>query len=219
MRIRKIYISWRPGKGHIRYLIGELKRNYAEGITFRYLIDNVRDAEREGFKHYPGLPDLNRLYTGKDGIDTLFANRVIDLSRPDSKKLLSFWEATDPEYDCFDLLALTQGWIPTDNFEFLGEYLPGTGITFVTDLANVKEMNLNNKDIEGFDSFNFRKEMSNIHDPKAIMITNNAGKDIGYIKKVHNYYFDRLGGRKPLIQLKTFRGNGIVTEVFVRIST
>lgn len=219
MRVRKIYLSWRPGTGLRRFLIGELRRNNVEGLTFQYLQMGAELAMKEGFKHYPGLPDISKKYTSEDGIDILFGNRVIDLSRADSQKLLAFWEATDPAYDYFDLLALTQGWIPTDNFEFLGDYYPQPGVTFVTDLANVKSRELLKSDIEGYKFFSFKKEPENEYDHDAVLILNPAGKELGYVKKVHNSFFYKLRGLSPIIQLKAMKANGNVKEIFIKIST
>lgn len=218
MHIRKIYLSWRPGSGDRRFIVGLFQRNMVEGITFRYLEPERSLANKMGFCNFPGLSDLNKTYTEQDGIDSIVKNRIINLNRPDSKKLLSFWEAINPKYDSFDILGLTQGWTPTDNFEFLGVFFPEKGFSFVTDLASVKKRNLDATDVEDSKYFRYEREPDNPYDSDAVKIYNSSGVLLGYIKKIHNKFFYQLRDLRPDITLKVIENNNIVKKIFLKIS-
>lgn len=218
MHIRKIYLSWRPGVGESRFIVGLFQRNVISGVEFNYYKDTVKLAKKAGFNYYAGLSNIDKKYTENDGISNILKNRIIDRTRPDSVKYLSFWEADNSNFDEFDILALTQGWIPTDNFEFLGVYYPEKNFSFVTDLASVRKRNLSNSDITESEYFRFEREPNNQHDKHAVKILNSNNLTIGYIKQIHNRFFYNLRNSRPLLTLRAVEKNSIIKRVFLKIS-
>ncbi len=214
IKIREIFISWRKGKGVPRNLIGVIKRTSNNGITFRYLKEGVRKAKLEGFNEYPGFPiDFDKEYH-EDDLD-IFSLRLIPFDRKDNLQLLKFWEATDIN-DKFSLLALTQGLMPTDNFEFLGLFYPSNNIKFVTDLAGLSHLSLEKGAVFIGDILSYEKEAdSKAYKGIAIKVFK-SNQHIGYIKNVHNNFFINTE-RKIKLVVKALEQNGIVKNIFVSV--
>src|SRR5690606_23221821 len=99
------------------------------------------------------------------------------------------------------LLAHTQGWLPTDNFEFLAEFFPGRNLHFVTDLAGLSKNADALKILNVGDSLTFKKEPENLYDNKAILILKDNTR-VAYIKRIHNLVFHhpRSGSLKVIVK-------------------
>lgn len=216
IKVRTIYLSWRKGKGGRRKLVGILKRTSTNGITFRYLKEGVKDAESEGFKEYPGFPlDFATVYR-EDDLD-IFSLRLIPFDRKDNIQLLKFWEAEEIS-DKFDLLALTQGILPTDNFEFLGIFNPSKHFQFVTDLAGLSHLSLEKGTLQKGDVLNYEIESNDkAFAEKAVKIFK-SNTHIGYIKNVHNNIFIHTD-KKIKLTIKEIEQNGIIKNVFVLVDS
>jgi len=216
MLIRQIYLSWRPGKGKRRHIVGILKRNSSEGVRFSYLLPDVKKAQEEGFVAYAEFPDISKVYT--EHVMEIFSQRLIKPSRPDRIKMLQFWEADNSNYDDFDILALTQGWLSTDNFEFLGVYNPIKDFCFVTDIAGLSSLNLSKDFVKIGDNLKFEFEGNNEFDKDAIMIKTNRGQNIGYIKKIHCKFFHQVKSKyTPKVSVKAIDQNGIIKQLFLKV--
>jgi len=214
LHIREIYLSWRKGKGGRRKLVGVLKRTATNGITFKYIEKGVKEAELEGFKEYPGFKMSFGDTYREDGLD-IFGLRLIPFERNDNQKLLRFWEA-DNCSDKFDLLALTQGLLPTDNFEFLGLYNPHKSFKFVTDLAGLSHFTVERGSISIGDKLTYEIEQNSYaFRSKAVKVY--KGEDqIGYIKNVHNNVF--LNSNEVIqLQVKEIEQNGSIRNIFVLV--
>lgn len=211
-----IYISWRKGKGVPRKLIGVLKRTATNGITFRYDKDGVDKAKLEGFSEYPGFPlDFNKVYQ-EDDLD-IFSLRLIPYERKDNIQLLKFWEAINTT-DKFDLLALTQGLLPTDNFEFLGVYNPSKGFKFVSDLAGLTGLSLEKGTIAVGDVFNYEIESNQDGFKGWAVKVFKGNQHVGYIKNVHTNIFIKATNKIKLT-VKALEQNGVIKNVFVLIDS
>jgi hypothetical protein len=216
MFIKQIYLSWRPGKGKRRHIVGILKRNSSEGVKFSYILPEVKKAKEEGFVTYAEFPDINKVYT--EHVMEILSQRLIKHSRPDRIKMLQFWEADNSKYDDFDILALTQGWLPTDNFEFLGVFNPIKDFCFVTDLTGLSSLNLSRNFVKPGDNLKYEFERTNEFDKEAVMIKNNNGQLIGYIKKIHCKFFHQVKSKyTPKITVKTIDQNGIIKQIFLKV--
>ncbi len=215
MKIRKIYLSWRKGQGSRRKIVGLLKRTASDGITFKYNEEGVMEAQKEGFKEYPGFPlDFHKIYEEKN-LD-VFGLRLASFDRKDSIKLRNFWEA-DKIQDKFDLLALTQGLLPTDNFEFLGLFNPGTDLQFVTDVAGLSYLQLEKDIVKVGDIITYEQEfMKDAYEGKAIKLYK-SNTPIGYIKNIHNNAFIK-SGKQLKLKVKAIEQNGIISKIFVLVT-
>jgi hypothetical protein len=211
-------LCWRKEKGDRRQIIGEIKRTAVEGITFKYLEKGVVEAKKIGFNEYPGFPlDFDKIYSEDDL--NVFGLRLQSIERPDHKGLLSFWEAEKVK-DRFDLLALTQGLLPTDNFEFLGLYNPEPGLSFISDVAGISHNELSKNSVSPGDLISWQIE-HNVHafNNKAIKLFKGT-LAIGYIKNIHNHPFiccDHMKF-KPNVTVKSVDQNGMIKQIFIRVA-
>jgi hypothetical protein len=213
-------MSWRRGPGERRHMVGELYRHNEYHYTFKYLSDGVEKAKMDGFINYPDFPDTNdlsRLYT--ENIKYIFSLRLIPESRSDRSNYLAFWEANNSKYDWFDELALTQGQLSTDNFEFLGFYRPNKVKAFITDLASVNRFSLPKNSVGLFNRLNYIIE-DNLYDEsgKAVKLFSND-QPVGYIKKIHNLYFLEAAEKnmKPTVEVKAISQNGLIKGLYVKV--
>jgi len=217
IKVKKIYVSWRKGKGSRRKMVGVIERTATNGITFKYIETEVVEAQKEGFKEYPGFPipeKMDHVYNEND-LD-IFALRLIPFERKDNKHLLDFWEAEGIE-DKYDLLAMTQGLLPTDNFELLGLFNPYRDFKFVTDLAGLSHLELESNTVQAGDVLTYIFE-DNIHayQNKAVKVFKGE-HHVGYIKNIHNHIF-QVSNRRLMITVKEVEQNGIIKNIFVRVS-
>ncbi len=213
MLVRKIYITWREKIGSRRYVIAKLKRNTTDGITFNYCEAGFNEAKKKGLDYFLGFKDSRKLDNKQ--IKQLLSLRVISEDRHDRNKLLSFWNAENIT-DTFDLLALTQGKSPTDNFEFLAEYFPKKNLSFVTDLAGISHLHIIKDTVKIGDKLTFKFERDNPHDKHAVALYKGKLK-VGYIKKIHNMVFHMLKSKKPTLVVKAIDQNGTIKQVFISV--
>ena len=213
-KTREIYLSWRKGPGHRRKLVGILKRTSIDGITFKYLKEGVEEAQKEGFSSYPGFPvDFNKTYAEND-LD-VFSLRLVPFDRKDNLKSLSFWEATEVK-DKFDLLALTQGILPTDNFELLGLFNPIKQFRFVSDLAGLTKLQLEKGSVKEGDILTYEMKRNKKAFRDIAVEVFKGDKLVGYIKNIHNNIFINTS-RKIKLTVKSVDQNGHIRKIFVII--
>lgn len=214
LKIREIYLCWRKGPGHRRKLVGILKRTSTDGITFRYLKEGVEEAQKEGFSSYPGFPvDFTKTYAEND-LD-VFSLRLVPFDRKDNLKSLSFWEATEVK-DKFDLLALTQGILPTDNFELLGLFNPAKQFRFVSDLAGLTKLELEKGSVKEGDILTYETKRNKKAYRDIAVEVFKGDKLVGYIKNIHNNIFINTS-RKIKLTVKSVDQNGHIRKIFVLI--
>lgn len=220
IKIREIHVSWRKGKGSRRKIVGVLKRTALNGITFKYLKEGVIDAKKEGFKEYPGFPiseNFDKTYQ-EDNLD-IFSLRLVPFERKDNIKLLEFWEAKDIR-DKFNLLALTQGLLPTDNFEFLGLFNPKKNFKFVTDLAGLSYLELKKDTVKIGDklTYEFESNKKAFRDRAVKIFKGNL--HVGYIKNIHNNIFLKSKSKDNIsLTVKEVNQNGSIRNLFVLVSS
>jgi hypothetical protein len=214
--IGNIYLTWRKGKGSSRKRVGVIKRNSNTGITFSYIEKGVLEAEKEGFTPYVDFPDMSKIYS--ENVLDIFGQRLIKTERPDSQKYLDFW-AIDPKYkdNKFYLLAHTQGLLATDNFEFLADYNPIKGLSFISEICGLSHTNPPVDIITDGDLLNWRYDKTNSFDEKAIKVFKNQIY-LGNVKLIHCNVFHKPGGDKLKINVKSIEKNGHLNRVFIKIS-
>ena len=210
-----VYLSWRKGIGYPRHLVGRIKRSATKGTTFQYFPKRIREAEKDGFAPYTEFPLIDKVYG--EGVLESFGQRIIKSERADSKPFYDFWaidlkRKSDPLY----MLSMTQGWIPTDNFEFLADFQPTKDLYFITDIAGLTEKALEPGLVKVGDVLEYKHKQSHPKDGYAVEVY----KDnlmIGYIKKVHSKVFYESKSQLKLV-VKSIDQNGVIKRIFVAVS-
>ena len=215
--IGNIYLAWRAGKGKRRHIVGIIRRNVTLGTRFAYISNSIQDAMRDGFTCYTDFPDLNKEYT--DGVLEKFGQRLTKQDREDIQEYYDFWNIKE-EYknDKYYLLAHTQGLLATDNYEFLAEFRPIKGLSFVSDICGLSHLSLVSGDVNIGDLLTWKKEIRNDYDKYAIQVYKGA-RMIGYIKRIHNKVFHNSHSQNISISVKSIvTGEKNIDKIFIVIS-
>ena len=219
MILKIIYLSWRPGKGDGRYLVGVFSRENSAGddIVFKYHANEVEKAREKGFYNYPEFPDFDKVY--RTNLKTALSLRLMPKSRADRNNYLSFWNANIDGLDWFDELGFTQGELATDTFEFLAEYPKkhnGVGVNFVSDIASLSHLKLDANCVSIGDKLRFELEPNNEFDKYAVKIFKN--KDfIGYVKRGHNLFFHKVKNDEVDIRVTNLEKNGKMNQIYFSV--
>lgn len=214
--IGNIYLTWRTGTGNRRFPVGTIKKSATEGIRFQYNQDEVAKAKEFGFVPYEGFPDLDKVYT--ENVIDIFGQRLIRSERNDVQDFYKFWEI-DLNYkdDKFYMLAYTQGLLPTDNYEFLADFNPIRGLSFITEITGLSHYNIPSDTIKIGDKLGYELEPKNEYDKSAVKVFK-GDILLGYIKTIHCKVFNKAN--KPLnITVHGIEKNGILKRVFLKIDS
>ncbi|SHM94896.1 hypothetical protein [Flavobacterium xinjiangense] len=219
MILKKIYLSWRQGKGKSRFLVGVLTRETPTGdtIVFKYQKEEVKKAATEGFLNYPEFPDLDKEYS--TNLKTALSLRLMPKTRADRYDYLSFWNANLEGLDWFDELGITQGELATDTFEFLAEFPKkhnGIGINFVSNIAALTHFNLKNDCVEIGDKLRFELDPENKFDKNAVKIFK-GNNCLGFVKKGHNLFFHKVKNEEVEINVSNLEKNGKMNQIYFSI--
>lgn len=214
--IGHVFLAWRKGAGNPRVIIGVIKRNSTEGVTFRYIKAGLDAAKKDGFVIYPDFPDENKVYT--EHVLDIFGQRLNKSEREDIHKYYSYWEI-DPakKDDKYYLLAHTQGMLPTDNFELLADYNPVKGLSFTSELCSLTHLKLPANTLEEGDMLRWEWESSNKYDKHAIKVFK-GDVFVGRIKRIHSRVFFKKNGSKLKLAVKSINRNGHLNRAFIKIS-
>ena len=214
--IGTIYLTWRKGKGNSRKRVGVIKKNVSNGVSFAYLMEGVREAEKEGFTPYVDFPDVTKVYS--ENVLEIFGQRLIKTERPDVQKYLDFW-AIDTKYkdDKFYLLAHTQGILSTDNFEFLAEFNPVKGLSFISEICGLTYTKIAPDFIHTGEELRWELDKKNKFDSNAVGVYKGT-TFLGNVKLVHCNVFHKTGKQKLTIRVKSIEKNGQLNRVFINIS-
>ena len=213
--IGSIYLAWRKGKGSRRKIVGVIKKNASEGIRFEYNQEGVKEAEKEGFAPYVDFPDIKKTYT--HNILDIFGQRLIKTERSDSQKYLDFWDI-DKKYqdDKFYMLAYTQGMLSTDNFEFLADFYPVSGLCFVSEICGLSHAHIDPTAIMTDDILTYKLDKENSKDKYAVKVFK-GNIELGYVKIIHSRVFHK-SNRQLKIKIKSIDQNGTINRIFIEIS-
>ncbi|KAF2516157.1 hypothetical protein [Flavobacterium foetidum] len=213
--IGNIHLIWRPGKGSSRISVGTIKKSASEGIRFQYNQAGVDKAKKLGFVHYEGFPDTDKIYS--ENVIEIFGQRLIRSERPDLKDFYDFWgiDLTKRD-DKYYMLAFTQGLLPTDSFEFLADFNPKDGLSFVTEITGLSEAKIPSEMIVVGDILRYELEPENAFDKNAVKVFK-GNSYLGHIKLVHCKVFHKTHKQLMLI-VKGVEKNGVLKRVFVKAS-
>lgn len=213
--IGNIHLCWRPSRGSRRIAVGIIKHSITGGVRFYYLKEGVEEAQQFGFKFYEGFPDLDKEYT--ENVKEIFGQRIVKSERSDVKDFYDFW-GVNQEFKDNDIymLAYTQGILPTDNFEFLADFNPMKGLSFVSEIAGLTEAKLDANTISEGDELKYELEPNNSYDSKAVKLFN-KDKYVGYVKIIHSRVFHKVTG--PFnVTAQSIEANDVLKRVFIKIS-
>lgn len=223
MILKKIFLSWRSGKGNSRYLVGIFSRENSTGdeVVFNYQNEEVKKALEKGFYNYPEFPDFDKSYS--INLKTVLSLRLMPKTRADRHDYLSFWNANVIGLDWFDELGFTQGELATDTFEFLAEYpkrYNGIGINFVSSVAALSHLNLSPDCVKVGDRLRFELDPKNSFDKDAVKILKEK-ELIGYVKRGHNLFFQKVKNEEIEIKVTNLEKNGKMNQIYfsVRVIT
>lgn len=219
MLLKKIYLSWRHGKGGGRFLVGELSRDtpYGDEIVFKYNKDEVEKAKNVGFLNYPEFADLEKEY--RDNIKSAFSLRLMPKSRNDRSNYLAFWYSNIQGIDWFDELGFTQGKLATDTFEFLSDFpkrYNGKGIVFLSNIAGLTHLKLAVGSIQVGDRLKFELDPSNEIDKKAVKLMK-SNHLIGYVKRGHHFFFHKIKNSEVDIRVTAVESSGNINQVYYTV--
>lgn len=215
--IGNIYLTWRKGKGKSRIPVGVIKRNVTEGIRFQYIEEGLKKAKDEGFTYFTDFPNTNKEKIYSENVLDILGKRLTNPERTDIQKYYDFWEIK-PEYknDKFYLLAHTQGLLATDNFEFLADYSPKEGLSFISEICGLSINKLPSDSIEVGDELNWKLNKKNQYDSNAVEVFKND-TFLGHVKLIHCNVFHKSGGENLKIKVKSIEKNGHLNRVFINI--
>jgi len=216
--IGNIYLTWRKGKGNSRTAVGVIRRNVTDGVRFQYIEAGVQKARLEGFNGFADFPDTNKDRIYSENVLEILGKRLTNSDRPDIQKYFDFWEI-NPEYknDKYYLLAHTQGLLATDNFEFLADYSPIDGLSFISEICGLSHTNPPHDIISEGEELKWKYNRANSYDNKAIEVYK-GDTYLGNVKLVHCNVFHKPGGDKLKIRVKSIEKNGHINRVFINIS-
>ena len=110
-----VYLVWTDVNTGNKYKIAELYKK-DEKFYFKYILDNVKEAQKNGFTLLIAFPQINATYENPH-LFAVFGARLPDKRRPEIKEILETYGMT--EYDEFELLKRSGAKLPTDNYEFV----------------------------------------------------------------------------------------------------
>lgn len=110
-----VYLVWTDVNTGDKYKVATL---YKENETyyFKYILENVKEAQKRGFQLLIAFPNINEIYDNPKLFAT-FAARLPEPTRPEIDKILEEYGMT--EYEEFELLKRSGAKLPTDNYEFV----------------------------------------------------------------------------------------------------
>lgn len=215
--IKHIYLVWRRGRNESRIKVGLISRNQTEGVTFRYIKEEVQEAIKYGFNMYPDFPNPNVVY--KNNVLETFAQRLTNTDRADIQKYYNYWEILPSLKDNkYYVLAQTQGLLSTDNFEFLAEYYPVKDLNFTSEICGLTSRKLPSGILKIGDSLKWELDNLNPYDKNAVKLYKD-NIDLGYVKLVHSKVFHDSKYKNFSITVKSFEENGHLNRAFISIKT
>lgn len=112
-----VYLVWKDVNTGEKYKVAMLYKENKK-YYFRYILENVKQAQEKGFELLIAFPQINAIYENPQ-LFAVFSSRLPEPTRPEIKEILETYGMT--EYDAFELLKRSGAKLPTDNYEFVKE--------------------------------------------------------------------------------------------------
>ena len=109
-----VYLYWNNRRSNKSYKVAKLYKENGK-FYFKYIVENVRVALKDGFMYLIPFPNVNATYESND-LFACFATRLPDKRRPEIRKILDTYGLK--EYDEYELLKASGAKLPTDEYEF-----------------------------------------------------------------------------------------------------
>lgn len=109
-----VYLFWVNRNTNQKYKVAELYKENNK-YYFKYLIEDVKIAKKNGFELLISFPNLHTTYENPR-LFAVFGARLPEPTRPEIKLILETYGMT--KYDEFELLKRSGAKLPTDNYEF-----------------------------------------------------------------------------------------------------
>lgn len=218
----RIYLTWKKGVDEKRHIIGMLKKEN-DNYSFLYLQENLDTAKKDGFLNYPAFDDVNKKYT--ENVLEVFSRRLINPTRPDYDKFLSYWCAMEYKGNIFALLGLTGAKLLTDNFEFIAPHAEVPAVFYTNMSWLSKSTDVVREEVRASDLYEVNKHLSlqidenNDYDTNAVEILYKQQK-LGYLKSIHceNVAAALRAGKSVSVGVKNIIRNGTIKEILLRIN-
>ena len=110
-----VYLVWTDVNTGKKYKVAMLYKENGK-FYFKYILENVKEAEKYGFNLLVAFRTLNATYENPQ-LFAVFSSRLPEETRPEIKEILRTYGMT--EYDEFELLKRSGAKLPTDNYEFV----------------------------------------------------------------------------------------------------
>jgi len=211
-----IHLICRDGKGSRRVPIGIIRKNATEGIRFNYNKQIIDDITQHSFIPYEAFPDLKKTYD--QNVLDVFGQRLMRSERNDVQDFYKFWHLDSSlKDDKYYMLAMTQGLLPTDNYEFLVDFNPVKDLVFISEVTGLSHSKVSGDALKQGDRLRYELEPGNPFDKYAVKFY----KDdlfLGYMKTIHNRVFYKT--KYPLhVSVHGIEKNGILNRVFIKVSS
>jgi len=114
---KTLFVTWQDSKSRRWYPVGRLS---CKGNVYEFVYTNgAKDAfDHAGFTMFGRMQSLDEVYTSNK-LFPLFANRLLEKSRPEYKDFIKWLDLEGKDVDPFVVLSLTEGLRGTDNLEVL----------------------------------------------------------------------------------------------------
>jgi len=212
--IGDIYLIWRKDRGENRIPIGLIKRNQTDGVRFSYISEGLKKAKAQGFGSYTGFPDEEKMYT--ENVIQKFGQRIIQTERNDLGDFYDFWKINRKyKNDDYYMLAFTQGILPTDNYEFLADFNPKKGLSFISEIAGLSKTKIDKGVLAVGDVLRYKIDKEHDHDDKAVALYK-EDMFLGYVKLIHNRIFHKKGGNIEVV-VHHLESNGKLDRAFIEV--
>lgn len=214
--IGNIFLVWRKGPGDRRIPIGVIKRNSADGVRFNYLPKNIEKAKAIGFSAFEGFPDSSSEKVFTENVLDIFGQRLMRSERNDLSEFYEFWKI-DKKFkdDIFYMLARTQGFLPTDNFEFLADFNPVQGLNFISEISGLSKTQISSNSLNVGDTLTYARESNNQYDKYAVKLFH-QGLFLGYVKLIHSKVF-YIAKSTLSVKVHHIEKNGVLGRVFIEV--
>lgn len=196
-RDEKLLVSWKGPESKKNYFVGLLsKNNDSNGLNYKFVYNQeiVSQAQKDGFKPFVGLKDLDKEYSSNK-LFSIFERRLPNQSRNVFKKFINDYSLETSDVVTWEYLKITKGRTATDNLSFLEPvYIIGDNLMYTGEVAGWSFTRQNNYDLKVNDQLVLQVEENNREDNTAVEIINpeNENTRVGYIQKPFNKVFFSL---------------------------
>lgn len=184
--MNSLFVAWRPAAEHAGWRpVGRLEH---DGGLYRFCY--TRGAQREGFRLFSGMAQLDKVYESEE-LFPLFANRLLPTSRPEYDAYLR-WSGFDPDNppDPIVVLGVTEGIRQTDAIEVFPCPVPDAGGCFLNKffLHGIRWMSPAVVEriarLEQNEPLKLMADFQNATDPRAVAVRTEEDRTmIGYVPR------------------------------------